>query len=45
MRHSTLPGGFDTQNIEPPFETRDREDDMRTAYAYFEELLAKDGTP
>jgi hypothetical protein len=30
-----LPKGFDRQNLEPPFEVRDREADMRTAYAYF----------
>lgn len=30
-----LPKGFERQNLEPPFEVRDREADMRTAYAYF----------
>lgn len=34
-----LPAGFDTQGIIPPFDVRDREDDMRTAYAYFEKVL------
>ena len=34
-----LPAGFDTQGLIPPFDVRDREDDMRTAYAYFEKVL------
>jgi hypothetical protein len=37
----TLPKDFDTQGLEPPFDVRDREDDMRTAYAYFAEKLGK----
>jgi hypothetical protein len=32
---------FDTMGLDPPFETRDREDDMRTAYAFFAEKLGK----
>jgi hypothetical protein len=36
-----LPKDFDTQDLEPPFDVRDREDDMRTAYAYFAEKLGK----
>jgi hypothetical protein len=36
-----LPQGFDTQGLEPPFEIRDREDDMRLAYAFFAERLGK----
>lgn len=34
-----LPAGFDRQNLEPPFQLRDREDDMRLAYAFFAEKL------
>lgn len=34
-----LPKAFERQNLEPPFEVRDREADMRTAYAYFAERL------
>lgn len=34
-----LPDGFDRQNLEPPFEVRDREADMRLAYAFFAEQL------
>lgn len=30
-----LPSDFDTKNLEPPFEVRDREADMRHAYAFF----------
>lgn len=33
------PPGFDRQNLEPPFDVRDREDDMRLAYAFFAEKL------
>ncbi|WP_437737335.1 N-6 DNA methylase [Sorangium sp. So ce1335] len=36
-----LPKGFDTQGLEPPFEIRDREADMRTAYAFFADKLGK----
>jgi hypothetical protein len=36
-----LPKDFGTQGLEPPFDVRDREDDMRTAYAYFAEKLGK----
>ncbi|MGZ6321963.1 MAG: Eco57I restriction-modification methylase domain-containing protein, partial [Ktedonobacterales bacterium] len=39
-----LPKDFDTMGLEPPFEVRDREEDMRTAYAYFAKTLGK-GTP
>ena len=38
---TSLPKDFDTQGLEPPFDVRDREDDMRTAYAYFAEKLGK----
>ena len=38
---ASLPKDFDTQGLEPPFDVRDREDDMRTAYAYFAEKLGK----
>lgn len=34
-----LPAGFDRQNLEPPFQLRDREDDMRLAYTFFAEKL------
>ncbi|MFT3770140.1 MAG: N-6 DNA methylase [Minicystis sp.] len=37
-----LPKGFNTQGLEPPFEVRDREEDMRTAYAYFAKTLGKE---
>jgi hypothetical protein len=37
-----LPAGFDTQGLVPPFDVRDREEDMRTAYAYFEKHLAQE---
>ncbi len=30
---------FDRQNLEPPFQLRDREDDMRLAYTFFAEKL------
>jgi hypothetical protein len=30
-----LPPGFDKKNLEPPFERRDREDDMAVAYEHF----------
>jgi hypothetical protein len=39
-----LPRDFDTQGLEPPFDVRDREDDMRTAYAYFAEKLGKNAS-
>lgn len=32
-----LPPDFDRKNLVPPFERRDREDDMRAAYAFFAE--------
>ncbi len=41
---SQLPRDFDTQGLEPPFDVRDREDDMRTAYAYFAEKLGKNAS-
>ena len=34
-----LPLGFDKRNLEPPFELRDREDDMRIAYEFFAQKL------
>ncbi|HMY17912.1 MAG TPA: hypothetical protein PKA58_16425, partial [Polyangium sp.] len=34
-----LPKDFDRQNLEPPFEVRDREADMRRAYRFFAERL------
>jgi hypothetical protein len=33
-----LPADFDQQGLQPPFERRDREDDMRAAYAFFEKV-------
>lgn len=35
-RGAPLPADFDTKGLVPPFEVRDREEDMRTAYAFFE---------
>ncbi len=38
-----LPADFDRKNLEPPFEVRDREADMTTAYEFFRErLLTRD---
>lgn len=37
----SLPRDFDTQGLEPPFELRDREADMRTAYTFFADKLGK----
>ena len=34
-----LPADFDQQGLVPPFERRDREEDMRAAYAFFENVL------
>jgi hypothetical protein len=34
-----LPGGFETKGLSPPFERRDREEDMRLAYGVFERTL------
>ncbi len=34
------PQDLDLQGLEPPFDVRDREDDMRTAYTFFAEKLA-----
>jgi hypothetical protein len=34
-----LPHDFDRKKFEPPFELRDREADMRAAYAYFADKL------
>ncbi|WP_437986664.1 Eco57I restriction-modification methylase domain-containing protein [Sorangium sp. So ce117] len=39
-----LPDDFDRQQLEPPFDVRDREDDMRAAYAFFAERLASGTT-
>lgn len=33
------PPDLDTQGLEPPFDQRDREDDMRAAYAFFAATL------
>jgi len=41
----SLPPDFDRQNLEPPFDVRDREADMRQAYAFFvKEVGLKDPT-
>ncbi len=37
----SLPKDFDTQGLQPPFELRDREADMRTAYTFFADKLGK----
>jgi hypothetical protein len=34
-----LPSDFDRQGLQPPFERRDREEDMRAAYAFFERVV------
>lgn len=34
-----LPADFDRQGLVPPFERRDREEDMRAAYAFFEKVV------
>jgi len=34
-----LPSDFDKRNLEPPFEVRDREEDMGTAYEFFAKQL------
>ncbi|MBN2195865.1 MAG: hypothetical protein JW751_23815 [Polyangiaceae bacterium] len=40
-----LPPDFDRQSLEPPFDLRDREADMRQAYAFFlKELGLKEPT-
>ncbi|WP_437290975.1 Eco57I restriction-modification methylase domain-containing protein [Sorangium sp. So ce406] len=44
MEGKRLPDDFDRQQLEPPFDVRDREDDMRTAYAFFAERLASGAT-
>lgn len=36
-----LPADFDSKNLEPPFEVRDREADMTTAYEFFSRELGK----
>lgn len=38
-----LPADVDTRGLIPPFEVRDREEDMRHAYAFFAERLAQAG--
>lgn len=35
-----LPEGFDPRNFEPPFDRRDREEDMRVAYEFFKARLS-----
>jgi hypothetical protein len=40
-----LPSDFDRQSLVPPFDVRDREEDMRTAYSYFSERLASPTPP
>lgn len=35
-----LPDGFDPKNFEPPFDRRDREEDMRVAYEFFRARLS-----
>lgn len=40
-----LPRDFDRQRLEPPFDLRDREDDMRTAYTFFAERLGHHTAP
>jgi len=37
------PPDLDTQGLEPPFDQRDREDDMRAAYAFFAATLGGGG--
>ncbi len=39
---TNLPADVDTRGLVPPFDLRDREDDMRHAYAFFAERLSSD---
>jgi hypothetical protein len=39
QRGVALRADFDTKGLTPPFEVRDREEDMRVAYAFFAERL------
>jgi hypothetical protein len=40
-RGAPLPRNFDTKNLVPPFDRRDREDDMRQAYDFFATALGR----